>query len=249
MKIASYNLWDNPAGMPHRQVQIADTLKALHTDILCLQEDCGTPDIYASLPNLPHIVRHGEGGLTTMSRYPITEHRLCPHALAAVIFCESKTLCVVNLHLPWKSALAREEAIVSVSEEAKALCADYTFFAGDFNCSDTSSVHRFLCGEQSLCGHDAYCFDLAQSYATQSMTTPEPTLAFRENPRWGIVDPPNTLEKNERFDRIYLANPYPKAAPVLHAFGVFGKEISEETRLAPSDHWGVYACLDFDEKS
>jgi len=122
-------------------------------------------------------------------------------------------------------------------------------FAGDFNCSDTSSVHRFLCGEQSLCGHDAYCFDLAQAYAAQSMTPPEPTLAFRENPRWGIVDPPNTLEKNERFDRIYLANPYPKAAPALHAFGVFGKEISEETRLAPSDHWGVYACLDFDEKS
>ena len=74
---------------------------------------------------------------------------------------------------------------------------------------------------------------------------PSPTLDFRRNPRWGVVDPPNTLEKTQRFDRILLANPYPTPAPMLTKFGVFGSEISEETRLAPSDHLGVYADLDF----
>ena len=129
-------------------------------------------------------------------------------------------------------------------DAASAAHADYTLLAGDFNCSDASSVHRFLCGEQSLLGHDAYFFDLAIAYSAQTDIPPEPTLDFRQNPRWGVIDPPNTLEKNERFDRIYLANPYPGPAPILREFGVFGKEISAETRLAPSDHYGVYAFLD-----
>ena len=168
-----------------------------------------------------------------------------PYALVLTVSCGIFTLCVVNVHLPWKSTLQREQAVVAAVDAASAVHADYTLLAGDFNCSDTSAVHRFLCGEQSLDGHDAYFIDLAEAYAAVTGTVPAPTLDFRGNPRWGIIDPPNTLEKNQRYDRILLANPYPNHMPQLRKFTQFGYEISDITHLAPSDHWGVYALLDF----
>ena len=245
MKLASFNVWDSPAGMPHRQEQILSVLSSLHADVLCLQETCTDFDFSSALPKLPFIARHKEAGLTTLSLYPIKEHRCIPYALVTTIACGTYTLCAVNIHLPWHSALVREHTIVGIINAVDAMEVDYILFAGDFNCSETSAVHRFLCGEQSLMGHDAYFFDLAEAHAEQTGMPAAPTLDFRQNPRWGTVDPPNTLEKSQRFDRILLANPYPNRMPVLRAFGQFGHEISEVTHLAPSDHYGVYACLDF----
>ena len=245
MKFASFNVWDSDAGMPHRRGQVAAVLSALAADVLCLQEVQGDFAFLSALPKLPFSARHEDSGLITLSRYPIKEQRCMPYALMITIACGRDTVCTVNVHLPWQSALLREQAIVSIVEAGSALHADYIFLAGDFNCSDTSAVHRFLCGEQSLSGHDAYFFDLAEAYAEQTGIPAAPTLDFRKNPRWGIVDPPNTFEKNQRFDRILLANPNPARMPVLREFGQFGHEISEVTHLAPSDHFGVYACLDF----
>ena len=245
MKIATYNLWNHPAGLPHRGQQIIDTLSAQSPDILCVQENFMGEDLVSRLSFLPYSAHHPEVGLSVLSRYPITDSRQLSYALLVHIKTDTAALCLVNVHLPWRSASAREEAIVEAVAAADALDADYTVIAGDFNCSDNSAVHRFLCSEQSLLGHDAYCFDLAESYAARTGIPPEPTLDFRQNPRWGVIDPPNTLESNRRFDRILLANPYPKPAPVLCSFGLFGRTVSECNQLAPSDHWGVYACLSF----
>ena len=245
MKLASYNLWASPAGMPYRGEQIVSALSALHADVLCLQEDSAEIDLQSALPDLPFCACHREAGLTILSRYPIKDSLCMPYALAITVSYGIYTLCLVNLHLPWQSALSRENAIIAITDAASRVHADFTLLAGDFNCSDASSVQRYLCGEQSLFGHDAYFFDLAEAYADMTGIPPSPTLDFRRNPRWGVVDPPNTLEKNQRFDRILLANPYPTPAPMLTNFGVFSSEISEETRLAPSDHLGVYADLDF----
>ena len=38
MKLASFNVWDSPAGMPHRREQILLALSSLNADVLCLQE-------------------------------------------------------------------------------------------------------------------------------------------------------------------------------------------------------------------
>ena len=245
MKLASYNLWDSPAGMPHRREQIVSVLSALNADILCLQEDNAEIDFPSILPDLPFCACHREAGLTILSRYPIKDSCCMPYALVITVSYGCSTLCIVNVHLPWQSALSRENAITAVTDAISCIPADFILLAGDFNCSDTSSVQRFLCGEQSLLGHDASYFDLAEAYADMTGIPPSPTLDFRHNPRWGVIDPPNSLEKNQRFDRILLANPYPNPAPMLTNFGVFGHEISEKTHLAPSDHLGVYADLDF----
>ena len=42
-----------------------------------------------------------------------------------------------------------------------------------------------------------------------------------------------------------LENPYPEEFPILKKYGIFGRNISEETGLAASDHYGVYAELAF----
>lgn len=249
MKIAAYNIWDHPAGLPHRTTHIIDILTALDADILCLQENFLGENLSSRLSALPYCVHHPDTDLSVLSRYPITSCRQLSCALLAHIRTDTAALCLVNVHLPWQSASAREQAIVDAVSAADEYRADYTVIAGDFNCSDASSVHRFLCGEQSLCGHDASCFDLAEAYAALTGIPPEPTLDFRQNPRWGIIDPQNTLEKNQRFDRILLVNPYPAPAPTLLSFGLFGREVSEITHLAPSDHWGIYACLEFPELS
>lgn len=245
MKIASYNLWNHPAGIPHRQSQLLSVLSSLHADILCLQEDFIGTELPPLLPELPYCAQHPEAALSVLSRYPIKDSLCMPYALVITVSYGSCTLCVVNVHLPWDSALSREHAIVAVIDTISAMHADYTLLAGDFNCSDTSAVHRFLCGEQSLDGHAAYFFDLAEAYADLTGIPAAPTLDFRTNPRWGVIDPPNTLEKNQRFDRILLENPYPAEMPTLSDCGIFGTEISPATHLAASDHWGIYAILDF----
>lgn len=245
MRIASYNLWDSPAGLPHRQDQILSVLSSLNADIFCLQEDFIGDALPAHLPEFPYHAQHPDAGLSSLSRYPIKDRLCLPYALVITVSYGSGTLCLVNVHLPWQSALSRENEIAAITDAASCVHADYTLLIGDFNCSDTSSVHRFLCGEQSLLGRDAYYFDLAEAYADRTGVSPSPTLNFRNNPRWGVIDPPNSLEKNQRFDRILIANPYPNPAPMLTSFDIFGSEISEETRLAPSDHLGVYADLVF----
>ena len=66
-----------------------------------------------------------------------------------------------------------------------------------------------------------------------------PTLNFRDNPRWGVAEPKNTIEVNQRYDWILLKNSYPQELPELKNCTLFGMKISQETHLAASDHYGV----------
>lgn len=103
----------------------------------------------------------------------------------------------------------------------------------------------FLKNEQLLQGCKAYFYDLAEAFAEIADTAIYPTLNFRENPRWGVLQKRNTIEVSRRFDFIMLENPYPEEFPILKKYGIFGRNISEETGLAASDHYGVYSELAF----
>ena len=74
------------------------------------------------------------------------------------------------------------------------------------------------------------------------------TLDFRQNPRWGVVQTKNTIEVNQRFDWIMMKNPYPLEFPKLKQCSLFGTEISGETGLAASDHYGVCAEIQIQER-
>lgn len=247
MKIASYNLWDSSSGMPLRFGQLRDEIRAANADILCLQEVEG-PRMHRILSEdcgYPHSYHQDAAGVSILSRWPLIEARDFEFACAALIKAPGHTLLSANVHLPWNSALKRERAIAEITGALQKIPADYTLLSGDFNCSDQSSVHRFLRGDQSLLGCEAYYFDLAEAYAETTGTLPEPTLNFRQNPRWGVVNPVNTIEVSGRFDRIYLKNPYPGEYPQLKRFFLFGTAVSEKTQLAASDHYGVCAELEF----
>lgn len=164
---------------------------------------------------------------------------------AACIRSEKENLLIINVHLPWESASLREKAIVDIVNAATGTQADYCFLLGDFNCSEVSSVHRFLTNEQSLLESDAYFFDLADAFADRTGEKVLPTLDFRKNPRWGVMQPENTIEVNGRFDWILLKNPYPQKLPVLNDYAIFGTKVSPRTKLAASDHYGVFVDIDF----
>jgi len=247
MRIATYNLWDSPAGMPKRFWQQVNEIRRADADVLCLQE-CGSREIHERLAGqcgYPHGHFHEKAGLSILSRAPFLHAEDFDSFTLVSLQIEGSLLCVVNIHLPWDSVLRREEMIVHITDQISREMRDYTLLAGDFNSSADSSVHRFLKNQQSLAGQEAFFFDLAEAYAERMGTLPAATLDFRKNPRWGKLESPNTLETNLRCDWIMLQNAYPEPLPELKSCMVFGVETDAETGLCPSDHYGVAAELTF----
>lgn len=247
MRIATYNTWNSDAGMPIRFRQLADAINGARADILCLQEVADREKHQAIVPlcGYDYACWQEKAGLSILSRYPMAKAADFAYGLSALVQAEEKTFLVVNVHLPWESASSREKAMVDIVRNIADAEADYTLLMGDFNGSAHSAVHRFLTNEQSLMGADAYYFDLAEAFAEISGTKAPATLNFRENPRWGVTEAKNTVEVNQREDWIMLKNPYPAGLPQLKECSLFGTDISKETGLAASDHYGVAAELEF----
>ena len=245
MKISTYNIWDNEAGMPFRMQQLLDEIMLIDADILCLQEVASWQlhTKIASICNYKYAHYHERANLSVMCKTCGEPIKNYDFGSAHNIQFRGKSLNVVNVHLPWESILQREKTIVEIAAHTVSHKNDYKFLLGDFNSSPESSVHRFLTNQQSLLSQDAYFFDLAESYADVSNTLPQATLNFRLNPRWGQIQPSNTIEVNQRCDWIMLQNPYPANLPELKSFTVFGMKVAKETNLSASDHYGVVADL------
>lgn len=251
MKIATYNIWNSENGMPYRTNYIIEEIRKIKADVICLQEVHNrqlSEDIavkagyqywyFDSYPN-------NEEGLCILSNIPFDECGSWLNVLNA-IYCSfihnGKKFSIINIHLPWDSIAERERQIVCLVTAINEKRYDYVYMAGDFNCTDSSDVIRFLRGECLLNNFESTpCwFDLALSYARLSNTNAEYTLNFQENPRFKC----NTIETNSRFDRILLRNTYPCDFPLLKECGIFGKTIYEDIGLAASDHYGVTAEIE-----
>ena len=225
MKIATYNIWNSEAGMPFRFWQIINEIKNIQADIICLQEVANQKQ---------------HNSLAAVCGYAYSHYQI-----QTGLKSETKTILSINVHLPWDSAYSREKAIVNIVKKAEFEKDDFTLLLGDFNSSADSSVHRFLTNNQSLLESDAYFYDLAEAFSEITETSPPATLNFRKNPRWGVIQPANTIEINQRFDWIMLKNPYPLEFPVLKECRLFGTEVSEKNKLSASDHYGVWAEINF----
>lgn len=250
MRIASYNLWNSDVGMPTRAQQLVTEMQTVQADILCLQEvqDRAHYEFVLKTLDFPYTCfqnhKNEHEGMAILSRYPITRPKYTSHAVIVSITLGDKKIALSNIHLDWNSALNREKDVIGIVKNITALKADYSFIAGDFNCSPCSSVHQFLLGQRSLRHREAkpYWIDLAESFACTKGIPPEVTVDFRNNPRW---QGGNSVEVNQRFDQILMMDPYPRDFPRLLLFDTFGKSIDSQTGLAPSDHWGVFADLLF----
>ena len=252
MRLATYNLWNDERGGEARRQQIVEEIMAAGADVIGLQEV--TPKLFQDrLAELyPHAVfRAYDGedeGLAVLSRYPVLETAWLyeraedDHSagLHVVLEAADKRISVMNVHLPWDSALRKERQIVAIDRYLHERKADACVLMGDFNGGLNSSVHRYLTGEQSLLDHEANpCwFELSSAYAALHDELPRPTLDFVRNPRWGGG---NTLEIPVPADRIYLMNGFGEAS--LRQVSLFGTAVSPKSGYAASDHYGVWADI------
>lgn len=255
MRIATYNLWNSD--MPRRYPQLLEALHEADADVIALQE-CTEDFISAALaaerdwPFRIFGTYEGEDeGLALLSRFPIREsrflHRDAEHAnaaaLHALIDADGLALSVTNVHLPWDSVIARERQAVAIQRFIDGQNADEFILLGDFNDGPEAGVGRFFAGLQPLHGAQAVpCWnDLAHTWSFHSGEMPLPTLDTVHNPRWAAHRSPYAPR---RMDRIYLRDSWNGIS--LDGAGLFGLDISAETGLAPSDHWGVWADVTFD---
>lgn len=257
MKIATYNVWNSDTGMPEREKQIIDEIRALDADVVALQEvrDRAFNERLlqgTDYPNhcfVPHEGRvvtvepwRREEGLAVYSKHPIKYSKYLEYTLFVVVEHLGSSILLVNVHLPWDSVIAQEECIVSIVRELSAIEADYRFILGDFNCSETSSVHQYIKGLRSLNGTEVshYWTDLAFVAEEFLGIRREMTLDLMNNPRW--KGKPLT-DNSSRVDSIFIHDCFPRPYPVLRALRYFGKEVSPKTGFCASDHYGVLVDL------
>lgn len=225
---------------------MVNEMKKVNADVWCLQEVCSREmaEYIAESAGYSYVYfepyENEEEGLCIVSHLPLKEREAwygAANAIWASFSYAGKEIGVVNLHLPWNSEIERERQIVNIISAIDSKDYDFVYMAGDFNCSASSDVARFLTGECILNHTEANpaWFDLAVSYAEAGHTVAEATLNFRENPRFRC----NTIEVNSRYDRILLRNTYPCAFPILKKCTVFGQTVYRKTKLAASDHYGV----------
>jgi len=250
MKIVTYNIWNDRRGWPERLEQIYKEIKIQDADLVCLQDvpdeehckliadKCGYEFYY--------YVKQRTCELAVLSKLPFDSKRSFSEALIVTVQIGVHTLEVMNVHLPWDSVLSCEKQVMALVSENKKSNADYSIFCGDFNCEVGSSVQNFLLGKQSLYGEEAvpYWEDLAIVYQNITGVTPKATLDLSSNPRWkdhGYKECAGT-----RIDWILLKYTYPSPTPKLKEFHLFGTEVSPVTGYCASDHYGVFAELDFE---
>ena len=126
MKIATYNVWNEPDHFHMRRLQLLETISALDADVIGLQEvpaDFYHDDL-TKLAQYPHHVfgqyRGEDEGLAVLSRHPVQEHGFLheteerSQALHVLLAVEGLRVSFTTLHLPWDSALEKERQICAI---------------------------------------------------------------------------------------------------------------------------------------
>jgi len=234
---------------------ICREMKRIQADMVALQEAwshgrTGVVDHIAERCEYPHRAYRPypddpNEGLAFLSKLPI-EHVSAiwdtmparQIAIRAVIVVAHRRVAVTNVHLDWRSILAREDEIVDLDRWLTGCYSPDTYevLCGDFNAASDSSVHRFLTGKQSLDRRSTLWADVAEYYANRIQGTPAVTLDFDHNPRWAGVA---NMEIPLRCDWILLKHGFSSPSPMIKTVEVFGTTPSKESGVIPSDHYGV----------
>lgn len=264
LRVATYNVWNNirkdGLEQEERAVQILKEINAIHADVIGLQEVrehffqtylCTDLDF----PYHSFFKYNGEDeGLAIFSRHPIEESFFLhtsleyaeSNALNVIVKAGNLKISVTNLHLPWDSVRKQEKQITAIdwyihSQNEKA---DFFVLLGDFNGNINSSVNRFLLGDQTIDGKESnpYWDDLQSGYCIRKGISLTATLDFINNPRWQGKD---TISVPMVADRIYVMES--RDDITMNELIIFGTDISEDTNMCASDHYGIMAELQFEK--
>ena len=240
--VLTLNLWNASGPLAVRYSALANGLRILRPDIVCLQEVSFDPglarsqsEIVAEYCNVEH--RAEKDSLSILSRYPVVRSDSAalpefPHdeprqVLFAEILIERQSILVANTHLAYRSEMGQErkaqvDALLAAIKGFWQKGAAAKILCGDFNdVPDSPAVRRLLDGGEGF-------------YDTYDKCHPgSPGFTYsRKNP---YVDPIATID--QRIDYIFAGGGVvPKDCSVVFD-GSNGFDFA-------TDHFGVLAVLD-----
>lgn len=250
MRIATFNIWNNPTCWSERIASICATVKAIDADVLALQEvkthvegeqgisvaeqiahETGYPFcVFLVYPDSP------DEGLAILSNIPLDTHdAIWHHDVEEANYCAMRvtfqaaghTFELTNVHLNWRSPDIRETQVRAVREwigEGER----YELLCGDFNDNPQSEIYRDLTAHRWI------------DVATCHRGGDEPTLDYRHNP---YLKQDALLKRPSRYDWMLLRHDEGNV-PLISSVDVFGKTSDSITDMLPSDHYGVLLDLD-----
>ncbi len=154
MKVLTLNCWGT-YGPPGRLLALAQAIRRLKADILCLQE-ATIPGLLESL-DYPTCLQAPETGLAILSRFPAVEHLHIPYrtispleegvrgVLLASLQVGSADLWVGTTHLSWKEAdnvsrLGQTAELLKITAARE----DRILLGGDFNATPDQEPIRLM---------------------------------------------------------------------------------------------------------
>ncbi|WP_214712188.1 endonuclease/exonuclease/phosphatase family protein [Exiguobacterium sp. s55] len=250
MRIATFNLCNNPTLWSKRIESICATVKMIDADVLALQEvkthvegeqgisvaeqiahETGYPFcVFLAYPDSP------DEGLAILSNIPLDTHdAIWHHDVEEANYCAMRvtfqaaghTFGLTNVHLNWRSPDIRETQVRAVREwigEGER----YELLCGDFNDNPQSEIYRDLTAHRWI------------DVATCHRGGDEPTLDYRHNP---YLKQDALLKRPSRYDWMLLRHDEGNV-PLISSVDVFGKTSDSITDMLPSDHYGVLLDLD-----
>lgn len=250
MRIATFNLWNNPTLWSERIESISATVKMINADVLALQEvkthvegeqgisvaeqiahETGYPFcVFLAYPDSP------DEGLAVLSYIPLdTKDAIWHHEVEEANYCAMRVTFqagghafgLTNVHLNWRSPVIRKAQVQAVREwigEGER----YELLCGDFNDNPQSEIYRDLTAHRWI------------DVATCDRGGDEPTLDYVHNP---YLKQDSLQKQPARYDWMLLRHDE-EDVPFISNVGVFGKTSVTDADLLPSDHYGVLLDLD-----
>ncbi len=238
MNVLTLNCWGT-YGPQGRLVVLAQAIRRLKADILCLQE-ATIPGLLESL-DYPTCLQEPETGLAILSRFPVVEYRHIPYrtvspleegfrgVLLARLQVGSADLWVGTTHLSWKEE-AEASRLGQVTELLKTAAPweDRILLGGDFNATPDQEPIRLM-GENRF-------VDLFYRLHPE-----DPGITWdNQNP---FIQSHSVRFPNRRIDFLFLHKETARWCIPSRCDIVCQQP--DITGFYPSDHYGVLATLDF----
>jgi maltose 6'-phosphate phosphatase len=273
LRALSFNVWNEPNSWDKRLSAICEVVRQMNADVVALQEvpangpsqdSSATCDVLAERMGFPHVAYKSyptgpKDGLAVLSRTRLGQPeagwetaypglRECGMRVSTQV--HGRQIAITNVHLDYADIAERERQVLDLHRWIESRASrDVEILCGDFNCTASSSIHRFLTGEQALNGISAGAMgketagawlDTVAHHVTIRGGDESPTLDFVNNPRWAGRP---TLETPRRVDWILIKTRLANLGVVIDDAGRFATEGIGYPPVVASDHYGVFADL------
>jgi endonuclease/exonuclease/phosphatase family metal-dependent hydrolase len=275
LRVVTLNLWGIEPPLDRRLALATRQLRALDPDVVCLQEvrplDGGggrnTADAVAEALGLHATYRPavtseaGEEGLAILARAPLANVRVLalpePRPgdtrilLSGQVATDGGPIWVHTTHLHYRldDGLAREQQVVAIDGELRALGRDNAsapqILCGDFNATADSDELRFLRGLTTLAGRRTHFQDAWLRLHREPGPGDGPAQGVTWSSENRFTRPLRSLDLDRRIDYVLVTTRKKDGRATVHACDVVltEREGQGEGEIAASDHYAVCADI------